>query len=439
MPRNSLLTGASALLLACGEPAPASDVPSVVLVSIDTLRADHLGLHGYPRDTSPFLDRWARSATVFERAYSPCPWTLPAHMTLLTGLYPPQHGVTAGDLALADEIPLLAERLDAAGFRTVGLYHPVWVHERHGFARGFDVFRPHADAAQAEEHLREELDELDPARPFFLFLHLFDVHVGPFRPGEHSIYPSPEPFQELFMPGATAKLPLVPQMLDPHDPLQREALAALYDGGIRHVDAVLGRCFGELERRGLLADGLVVVTADHGENLMERGRNSGHGHFWNEGIQVPLIVRHPAGLGAGERVVENVHLGDVVPTVLDVLGLPPDPRLPGLSLFGALPAERVILGSYEPREPRAYVLQGSRKIARGKNGGYLGGDLAADPLEKNGVRFEDGAQFDELYARAFDAGLPFPPPVRIEPPGDQEAEALRALGYAGELDEPEDE
>src|SRR4029077_19155583 len=134
-------------------------------------------------------------------------------------------------------------------------------------------------------------------------------------------------------PGATEKLPLVSWKLDPKSSEQREAMAALYDGGIRYVDSKLEQWFGDFERRGLLANTLVIVTADHGENLMARGRITGHGRFWNEGIHVPLIVRHPRGLGAGSRVQENVHLGDIVPTVLDVLGLPADSRLPGRSLF----------------------------------------------------------------------------------------------------------
>ena len=203
--RLGILAGAL-LLATCSRAATPPARPSVILVSIDTLRADHLGLYGYSRDTSPFLDRFGKASLVFEHAYSPCPWTLVAHMTMLTGLYPPQHGVTEADRALADSIPLLAERLHDAGYQTIGLYHPVWVNARHGFQRGFDVFRSHGEADEAEQHLREELAKLDPARPFFLFLHLFDVHQGPIRPGEHSIYPAPEPFQEFFQPGKSDRI-----------------------------------------------------------------------------------------------------------------------------------------------------------------------------------------------------------------------------------------
>jgi arylsulfatase A-like enzyme len=404
--------------------------PSVILVSIDTLRADHLGLYGYARDTSPFLDRLGAQSLVFENAYSPCPWTLVAHMTMLTGLYPPQHGVTAADRALAAEVPLLSETLRDAGYRTVGLYHPVWVNERHGFDRGFDVFRAHGEAAEAEEHLLEELPRLGASRPFFLFLHLFDVHQGPIRPDQHSIYPAPEPFQEMFAPGATERLPRVSWELDPKDPAQRADMAALYDGGIRHLDSELEQWFAELERRGLLEDTLVIVTADHGENLLDRGRVSGHGRFWNEAIRVPLIVRHPRGERAGERVRQNVHLGDIVPTVLASAGLPVDPRLPGTSLLAPLPDERVLFGEMEHH---SYVLRGSRKIARGK-AGFFSVDLAADPLEQRPQILGSCDEFEEWRARAFDPAQRFPPPRTIGQLSADEIEHLRALGYAGQVD-----
>jgi len=425
------LLAVGVLLAACSE-AAAPARPSLVLVSIDTLRADHLGLYGYARNTSPFLDRFAKESLVCEHAWSPCPWTLVAHMTMLTGLFPDQHGVTTGQRALADEIPLLAERLHDAGYQTIGLSHPVWVNARHGFQRGFDVFRSHGEADEAEQHLGEELAKLDPARPFFLFLHLFDVHQGPIREGQHSIYPSPEPFQEMFQAGATAKLPLVSWQLDPKSSEQREAMTALYDGGIRYVDSKLERWFADLGRRGLFANTLVIVTADHGENLLDRGRVSGHGRFWNEGIRVPLVVRHPRGLGAGRRVQENAHLGDILPTVLDVLGLPADPRLPGRSLFAPLSPERVVIGS---QDIGAYVLLGTRKIARGKQR-YLSLDLAADPLEKKGKVLDECPEFAEWTARATDPGIVFAPPHEIAPFTPEEAEHLRALGYAGEVDDP---
>src|SRR5262245_40157104 len=155
------LIGFLLALAGCDGTPPPPSHPSVVLVSIDTLRADHLGLYGYERDTSPFLDRLARESVVFDHAFTSAAWTLIAHMTMLTGLYPEQHGVTTKDRALAMDAPLLAERLARAGYQTIGLYRLGWVHARHGFARGFDVFRNHKSAEEAEEHLFTEMGRLD--------------------------------------------------------------------------------------------------------------------------------------------------------------------------------------------------------------------------------------------------------------------------------------
>jgi arylsulfatase A-like enzyme len=405
-------------------------------VSIDTLRADHVGVYGYERDTTPFLDRFAESATVFEHAFTPASWTLVAHMSMLTGLYPQQHQVLAVDKALSPEIPLLAERLRAAGYYTVGLYQPGLVHERHGFGRGFDVFRGHEHAEGAGRHLQEEMDRLEEG-PFFVFVHLFDVHSSSFVEGQSIVYPSPEPFEDMFLPGAGERMPKVDgedvwfgrTRLD-ESPI--EALIALYDGGIRHVDTRIEQWLAELERRGLLEDTLVIVTADHGEGLGQRGRISGHGGYWNEGLHVPLIVRHPLGVRAGEREACVVSLQDIVPTVLDVLGLPPDPRLPGLSLFGPIPADRAIAGLRDP-ESHEYALRWPHKILHVmKRNNFVACDLALDPGEKDPT-FAPEAAFREMLQQALGTHS-YPPASDIAGPSEEDAEALRALGYGGDVE-----
>jgi arylsulfatase A-like enzyme len=437
--RASLLgAGLTALAAGCGSEAPAGPPPSVILVSIDTLRADHVGLYGYERDTTPWLDRFAEQATVFEHAFTVCPWTLVAHMTMLTGLFPTQHGVVTEELALNGEIPLLAERLRTAGYQTLALFVPSWLHERFGFARGFDVFRSHGSAEEAALHLKEELARLDRTRPFFLFYHLFDVHNGPMASGEHMIYPSPEPFQEMFLPGATARLPKIApdELWDSQDLLKAdeiEALVALYDGGIRHVDTRLGEAFAWLEGEGYLANTLVIVTSDHGEALAQRGRLVGHGELAQEGLHVPLVVRHPQGRDAGKRVAAVAHLGDLVPTVLDVAGLPADRLLPGRSLFGPLPPERVVTGVHLPSE---FVVRWPEKIIHQKGRGNVAFDLERDPRELSGQRAPK-QRYEELLEQAFPK-TPFPPPVPMGGLPPEERDALRALGYGGQ-DEDQDE
>jgi len=442
----SLLAGTSALLLAaCGADAPPSAAPvppggrpSVILVSIDTLRADHVGLYGYARDTTPFLDRFARDATVFERAFTVCPWTLVAHMTMLTGLFPAQHGVVSSELALSPGTPLLAERLHAAGYQTLGLYHPSWIHERFGFQRGFDVFREHLSAEEAGAHLEEELAKIDRTRPYFLFYHLFDVHNGAMDTGTEMIYPSPEPFQDLFLPGASERLPKMPpdELWTSENllkPAELEALIALYDGGIRHVDTRLSEAFAWLDAQGLLANTLVIFTSDHGESLGQRGRLTGHGELAQEGLHVPLVVRHPRGLEAGTRVAATVHLGDLVPTILAVAGLAPDPRLPGRSLFGPLPADRVVTGTHMPTAfvPSRFAVRWPTKIIHAEGHGSLRFDLERDPAELRMAPVPD-PQFEELERLAYPHDLVFPPAVPLGALSDEQRAQLNALGYGGE-------
>lgn len=234
------------------------------------------------------------------------------------------------------------------------------------------------------------------------------------------------------MPGATERLPkIAPDVLwDSQNllkPDEVEALVALYDGGIRHVDTRLAEAFAWLEREGFLANTLVIITSDHGESLAQRGRLVGHGELAQEGLHVPLIVRHPRGLAAGTRVNEIVHLGDLVPTVLDVAGLPRDERLPGRSLFGPLPPERVVTGVFAPSE---FVVRWPQKIIHQEGRGSVGFDLERDPRELSGQR-ASREQYEKLLEQALPAGT-FPPPVPMGAVSSEERAALRALGYGGE-------
>jgi arylsulfatase A-like enzyme len=427
-------------LAACGEgePDPAAKAPparpSIVLVSLDTLRADHMGLYGYARDTTPALDRLGRESQVFERALSPAAWTLIAHMTMLTGLYPNQHGVVAGEWALSQRTPLLAERLRAAGYQTIGLYFEGWIHARHGFDRGFDVFRAHRDLRAAETHLAEELAKVDPARPVFLFLHLFDIHCGPLTKAPGPVYDCPPPYDRMFLPDAPERIPRieegriwkVPGLLDAR---ALEGLVALYDGGIRYVDDRLGQWIEGWKSTGFLANALLVVTADHGEALGQRdGRIDDHGGGYQEGLHVPLIVRWPDGRHAGGRVRSPVHLVDVMPTVLELAGLARDPALPGVSL-AAPPAERELY-AYSPPSyeilwqwPQKYIhLESAQRL--------VAVDLDRDPTEVIGgpLTAED---FEARRAAFLRALVPGAEPEPVAPAELETLRKLEDLGYAG--------
>jgi len=174
----------------------------------------------------------------------------------------------------------------------------------------------------------------------------------------------------------------------------------------------------------------VIVTSDHGEALGQRGPLEGHGGFAQEGLHVPLIVRPPERTRAGTRVSEVVHLGDLVPTVLAVAGLEPDARLPGVSLLGPLPAQRVLTGSYSfPRS--GYVLAWPEKLLWREGGRTLAVDLERDPGELE-LRRGSQERYEELQRRAYPHELALPPAVKIAPLSAEERDRLRDLGYGGE-------
>ncbi len=267
----------AAALLALAACSPGGDAqdPLVVLVSIDTARADHTSLYGYERDTTPFLAELAEDAWVFEEAYSPTSWTLTAHATMLSGLQPDEHGIVEEELAFSPELTLLAEALSQQGVSTAGFYYPSWVHPRFGMDRGFDLFVKHRDAAHARENLTAWLDSGGGADPTFVFIHLFDVHSAEFRADQPLLYAPPPEYRGLFDPEAEAQFePRDPQLfwhnIEQPTPRQLEALIALYDAGLRYVDDWLRWLNAEFERRGLGGRLTWIVTSDHGEALGDR-------------------------------------------------------------------------------------------------------------------------------------------------------------------------
>ena len=201
------LAAAALLLAACSKDLPPYEGPaeSVILISLDTLRRDHVGFHGYERETTPHLDALAEEGIVFDRCYTTMSWTLIAHMSLLTGMYPSQHKVWAREAALPLTIPTLAERFADLGYHTMGFHYPGWLDPRYGYERGFDVYRPHQTAEEAEKHMLAAMKSRPKDRPFFLFVHLFDAHNAPLRQSR-SLYTPPAPFDETFLPGAFERL-----------------------------------------------------------------------------------------------------------------------------------------------------------------------------------------------------------------------------------------
>ena len=359
----------------------------VVLLGLDTLRPDHLGANGYPRETSPNLDALAARSTVFARAWAPAPRTRPSFRTLLTGRWPLQ----------APAAPNLAEQLAPLGFATAGIVANVHLAPRMDFHRGFDAWSYHnsdpaeVQVARALSWLRSHAHE-----DAFLFLHLMDPHIH---------YRAPAPFlgrwSEAHDQGALSELHTrwtVASLEAQGDlgPQQQAWLAARYDEEILGMDAALGALLEGLEE--LPGETLLVVASDHGEELWEHGAFEHNHALWEELSRAVLWLRAP-GQEAGQRLDTPASLADVVPTVRELVGLPPLEAAPGRSLAAALtdtrgtrwPAEAaaiearpLLLGHlmFAP-EQWGVVMAGHKYLWETASGWEALYDLEADPRERH--------------------------------------------------------
>ncbi len=334
-----LLLAAIAASLSCADPQPAPR--RVLLVILDTVRADHLSSYGYDRRTTPHLDRLAGEGERYTQAYAQSSWTLPTIATILTGQPPHAHGAGFADgviFPLREGVPTLAGLLGAAGFETGGIWNVVWCQPQSGLAQGFGFYdyvmtdatnRNHRSASDTTDLALRWLGEQDPDASLFLAVHYFDPHLT---------YDPPAPFDSEFEPdqrdhvpegfGSAGEMVRIRTGDLELTPRQRESLIARYDGELRYMDEQFGRLRAGMEQAGLWDDTLVVVIADHGEEFWDHGSfEHGHSHF-AEVVRVPLIVRRPGG-PAGVVRDERVRQLDVAPTILEYAGIPVPPGLPG--------------------------------------------------------------------------------------------------------------
>ncbi len=363
-----------ALVAACrGEDD--EQVQRVLLITCDTLRADHLGCYGYERDVSPELDAFARSALRFDEAYSTAPLTVPAVSALLTGRMPEEIGATAGNQALLPpDATTLAEVLRGHGLATAAVVSN-WVLRRHagretpGVAQGFDAFddemtTPERVRAEVLERIASETTDaaiawLDdrPGDRFFLWVHYQDPH-GPYTPPESYVAAQDRPLSdepELQVGRRNSGKGEIPGYQALGDLRHPDHYRIRYDAEIAYFDLELGRLLDHLEAQGLLGQALIIFTADHGESLGERGYWFSHGqHLHRELVRVPLLVRHPHALAHSDassdaagyrRVTRAVSHLDLWPTVLAALGLPSRPSRGRDLLAGTLDPERIVAQS----------------------------------------------------------------------------------------------
>ncbi|MDA8018741.1 MAG: sulfatase [Thermoanaerobaculia bacterium] len=432
---------------------PIGPGPDVVLISIDTLRADRMSLYGHTRDTTPGLTRMAEEAIVFDRAYHNGGGTLPSHMTMMTSLHPRAHWVTPSTgRTLPPERTTLAEVFHRHGWDTAAFVDGGWMAPKFGFAQGFDIYED-AGGGGFEKVLPAASNWLADReeRPAFLFLHTYDVHSQTDRlpyecpDGGHWRY-----LEEGFTPvgfdgcrdGRCASellsqldAQLAAKTLDPADalgPTEIEWMKALYDGCIRWADDQLGEFFEHLQDLGIYDRALIVVTSDHGEEFLDHGRLLHHQNGFEEIARVPLIVKLPFGGGGGRRVGELAALVDLMPTLLEYARLPIPEVAQGTSLRPAIESSVAVRSDLHVFS----VLRGPRYKYFADTGDVY--DLTKDTTETEAVADLDADLRTHLQERlwglvnrdialqeALDQGLE-PPRTELTP---EERQELEALGY----------
>ncbi len=415
------------VIISAGDLAPPR---SAILISLDTLRADRVGLSGYAKARTPALDALGRAGVWYRNAYSPSAWTLPSHASLFYG----QHLASVPEQAFGADPNTpgrrwsLAELLRRAGYLTVGFTGGGYLATNFGFSRGFDTYYAFEQVtsapgtcpperldgkevfARAETWLRER-----GRAPFFMFLHTYDIHDRcPFR----------RPNQPMSEPWSL-------QPTDDHQPL-----LAFYDDLIASTDALIGKLMATLAQLGLADTTLIVVTGDHGELFAERGYR-GHGcdvKPYEQLVRVPLIIRYPKVIAARGAVDEPVSLVDIAPTILALLGepIPNDMRgtvLPGVGLDGQHQARPVFVVC----DDTVMVRDGSTKLITSRSAAFPDElyDLAADPAEASNV-VGDTTRLARLktLANGFEQTLSAAARSTTAPQlDDATKERLRALGY----------
>ena len=408
-----------------GALAPRSHQPlNLVVITLDTTRADHVGAYGSKDVETPALDRLAREGVLFEQAMTSAPITLPAHSSIFTGRFPPEHGVRDnGGFFLAPEQTTLAEMLAGHGFRTGGFIAAYVLDSKWGMSQGFETYFDDFDMSKArgkslgeiQRPANEVVDKALPwiesvkEGPFFAWLHFYDPHT-PYAP--------PEPFRTKYK-------------------------GRPYKGEVAFADSQVGRVIAFLESKGLLEHTVIAVLGDHGESLGDHGEDA-HGFFIYEATtRVPFIIRAPLESARGRRVADPVRLVDLVPTVLELLAQPPALAIAGRSLVPLMTGATIELG-LEGYAEAMYPLHhyGWSDLRAMRSGRFKVidaprpelYDIETDPGEKTDIYQQRRTVGDQMIARlrameqAFEKVSAAPPPSDVDP---EVRARLAALGYVG--------
>lgn len=417
-------------------------MPNIIVLTVDTLRADHMALYGYARDTMPAIEKFAPTAVVFDNAVVSRASTRPSYSSMLTGLYPFRHGVYNNTAVLHEDLTTLPQLLKLAGYHTAAFVSNfTLVKELSGCHQGFDIYDDRVEEHQANRPsyqrtaantLKAILEWLgsNDQQPFFLFTNFIDPH-GPYRPPQRfrNMYRSQK--KRIIDPKQIPLYQVVDGSLDLYDYLDR------YDGEISYTDEAMGMLIAELKSKGLWDDALIVFTADHGEHLGDHTdivRKFLLNHMpsvWDATARVPMIIRLPGAptdnAAVSRRVPSVCSPMDLAPTVLDYLGIEFDVRMDGRSLLPVLKGrqekDRIVLlecplksYSFIPedgdRYPDIYAIRSdTHKLVRSFQRGtpnvfqQVVFDISADPIEKSPLRDDDRSAIYHKLAGKMDAML----------------------------------
>jgi len=472
LPRKYLLlaSGAivlifTALLLVVGTGRPPR--PNIILISLDTLRADRLGCYGCPTGTSPHIDAFSRDSVQFMRAISQAHSTTTSHMSLFTGLLPPVHRVSSWlrspdkarrfDLfKLGAGIPTLAQYLKENGYQTVGIHNGGLVSPFFGFDRGFDVYserlipwmRLHQSRSPLKIISKFLRGSAQDRKPLFLFFHTYTCHAPYIK--------APQKIRERFLPNPEPDLPVasIPagrsfwtmyksfwKAIDGSNQAHRRQVRALYDAEVNYADWIVGKIFARLKADGSYDKTLIAIVSDHGEEFWEHGGTS-HRKLLIESLHVPLLIKFPGSEYAGKKISTPVGQFDLMPTLLEYLRIPPRLKPQAHSLLPQIRGERSAAGhvlSFDDSLQRVRIAQGRFVYTNGiqhEPGDWLF-DTANDPGEQQNLAAAGKQSVQQM--RALAAGImqeqrSFRDRIKTDAPRarklpDDLKKQLKALGY----------
>jgi arylsulfatase A-like enzyme len=455
----------SSPILYSAEAPKRNDKPSILLISLDTVRADHLGCYGYHRATSPNIDKFVEDAFLFESVTAPSSWTLPSHASLFTGLLPSVHGadffpwlpsraIFPWTITVQERETTLTELARQCGLLTAAYTEGVYVRAALGFAQGFDLYSDGALGGVAEQTFGAALEWIRKygMLPFFLFVHTYQPH---------SPYSPPGRFAAMFDPdysGPVGKTVFGPAV-DGFSDADKVHIEALYDGEIAYTDEVVGTFLDKLRQMHVLDNTVIIIFSDHGEEFYEHGGVGHNTTLYDEQLRVPLIIRLAGAHPPTGRVARQVSLTDVYATVVDILGTdhrsPTDctsllPLIGGAGVQTSYEREFVVseLFEYDKESLPEHLMTPTWRMrsVRSAREKYIISeksqteelyDLQKDPGEKNNIAAVSQAdtsryrQWLKSFLETVSAErTPYPPGEReVRPLTEEDVRRLKAIGY----------